>query len=603
MAGAHRSDRRPRSVGPHRDVIRFYVWSGVPLHRALPRLAADRIRLRALPFARLLGTARGFDIASTDLHRGLLMVRADESFEASPVVRGWDALASERASLTLRPLASRGSWRGSDPFGSGTRWDGPVLSLTHARLSPMRIAGFNRALPAVAEAALAADGLRWWTGFGEAPVGFKGNLTAWSSSAAASDFAFRSPVHVHIIRRTPIERWYTEELFTRFALLDADGTLDGVPAAHLAAAESPWSRDAGRQPATGVPSGQPSRRTHAVLLVDRARGATAPALVPRPPKRRSIGCDPGEGRHRGHRAGRPRCCPRTELCPSRRLAPGHSGVRRERLAQESLMIGPYNRTVQTADGVGTAGRRQPASAAERALVDYVDVAVGRRERPDPTSGTSGGPAGNARLTAWIGLILLLGSFVEGLTLISIGGFLSWHIIVGTLLVPPALVKTATTSWRFGRYYTGHGPYRSAGPPILVLRVAGPIVVLSTLGLLGSGLALIAVGPDSSRTSLFALPGVDVNAITVHQILFFIWVAAMTVHVIGRLVPALATLAGRHRATSVPGRTARGGIVLATLAAAALAAVLVGAGSHGWTNGFHHRSPREHSPAQVGSEHP
>lgn len=215
-------------------MIRFYIWSGVPVHQALSRIAVDRVRLRRLPFARLVGTARGFDLASTDLHRWILMVRADASFETSRVVRGWDAAATERASLTLRSLASRGTWGGSDPFGSGTRWDGPVLSLTHARLSLRRMVGFHRALPAVAESALAADGLRWWTGFAEAPLGFKGTLTAWSSSAAASDYAFRSDVHVDVIRRTPIERWYAEELFTRFALLDANGTLDGAPAARLA---------------------------------------------------------------------------------------------------------------------------------------------------------------------------------------------------------------------------------------------------------------------------------------------------------------------------------------------------------------------------------
>lgn len=219
-------------------MIRFYLWSGVPVHQAIRRLAVDRVRLRAVPFARLLWTARGVGIRATDPHRWLLMVRADESFERSRVVGGWDAVAAERASLTLRPLASRGTWRGTDPFGSGHRWDGPVLSLTHARLSPRRMVGFQRALPAVAEAAQAAHGLRWWTGFGEAPVGFKGTLTAWSSSAAASEFAFRSAVHVDVIRRTPVERWYAEELFTRFALLDADGTLDGTPAARLAEPEA-----------------------------------------------------------------------------------------------------------------------------------------------------------------------------------------------------------------------------------------------------------------------------------------------------------------------------------------------------------------------------
>lgn len=215
-------------------MIRCYVWSGVPARSALRRAVVDRARLRRLPFARLLLTARGFRVAATDLHRWLLIARTDASFASSPVVHGWDRIAAERASMTLRPLASRGTWGGSDPFGSGTRWDGPVLSLTHARLSPLRMVGFHRALPAVADAALAADGLRWWTSFGEAPVGFKGTLTAWSSSAAASDFAFRSAVHVDVVRRTPVERWYAEEIFTRFAILDADGTLDGEPASRLA---------------------------------------------------------------------------------------------------------------------------------------------------------------------------------------------------------------------------------------------------------------------------------------------------------------------------------------------------------------------------------
>lgn len=265
------------------------------------------------------------------------------------------------------------------------------------------------------------------------------------------------------------------------------------------------------------------------------------------------------------------------------------------------MISPYNYGVQP--GAGAAGSGTPGSAVERAVVDYLEVAVGRRERRDPVLGASGGPAGNGRLTAWIGLVLLVGSFVEGLTLVSIGRFLSWHIIVGTLLVPPAVAKTATTGWRFARYYTGHGAYRRAGPPVLILRVAGPVVVLSTLGVLGSGLALIALGPDSSRRVLFVLPGVGVTALTVHQALFVVWVAAMTVHVLGRVVPSLATLAGRHRTASMPGRSARGGVVLATLAAAALAGVLVVAGSHGWTRGFDHRFPGQRPPEQVGTVQP
>ena len=217
-----------------RTGFRFYLWSGVPIAAALTHAVLDRNQLRSLPFARLLGTSRRFDAASTDLRRWLLMVRADESFDRTVLVRRWDELAAERATLVLRPMASRGSWRGVDPFGSGSRWEGPVLSLTHARLAPWRIRSFNRALADVTDAVLAADGLRWATGFGEFPIGYKGTLSAWSSSAAASAFAFGNDVHVDVIRRTPAARWYRDELFTRFALLDAHGTIDGAPAARLA---------------------------------------------------------------------------------------------------------------------------------------------------------------------------------------------------------------------------------------------------------------------------------------------------------------------------------------------------------------------------------
>lgn len=216
-------------------VFRFYLWSGVPAARALSRVALDHNQLRSLPFARLLCTSSRFDVASTDLHRWLMMVRANESFDRTCLVRRWDEIAAERASLTLRPMASRGTWGGVDPFGSGSRWDGPVLSLTHARLTPWRMHGFSRALSLVTDAVLGAEGLRWTIGFGEFPIGFKGTLSAWSSSAAASDFAFRNDIHIDVIRRTPSEHWYLEELFTRFALLDVDGTINGNPAVRLVA--------------------------------------------------------------------------------------------------------------------------------------------------------------------------------------------------------------------------------------------------------------------------------------------------------------------------------------------------------------------------------
>jgi len=146
-------------------------------------------------------------------------------------------------------------------------------------------------------------------------------------------------------------------------------------------------------------------------------------------------------------------------------------------------------------------RSVSALATNRAVTEVVGTAVGRARRADPVLPRTGGPAGNARLTAWIGLGLLIAFLAELVTLLDVTGLISWHIVIGVLLVPPALAKTATTGWRILRYYTGNRAYRQAGPPPLLLRLLGPVVVLTTLTVLGTGLVLIAVGPDATFTPL------------------------------------------------------------------------------------------------------
>ena len=59
-------------------------------------------------------------------------------------------------------------------------------------------------------------------------------------------------------------------------------------------------------------------------------------------------------------------------------------------------------------------------------------------------------------------------------------FVSVHLFVGMLLIGPVALKMASTGYRFLRYYTGNVAYRRKGPPELVLRLIGPIVVLSTV---------------------------------------------------------------------------------------------------------------------------
>src|SRR3954447_12814551 len=103
------------------------------------------------------------------------------------------------------------------------------------------------------------------------------------------------------------------------------------------------------------------------------------------------------------------------------------------------------------------------------VTDVLSEAAGQARRPDPIAPRTGGPAGNARLTAWTGLVLLALSLAELVTLLDVGGLISWHVVIGVLLVPPALLKTVTTGWRIVCYYRGSPAYSQAGPPPMALR--------------------------------------------------------------------------------------------------------------------------------------
>jgi hypothetical protein len=148
--------------------------------------------------------------------------------------------------------------------------------------------------------------------------------------------------------------------------------------------------------------------------------------------------------------------------------------------------------------------------------------------PSTAQQPSSGPAGNSRLTGLTALPLLVLLAAEGLTLLSLQSFLKWHVFLGMLLVPLVGLKLASTGYRFVRYYSGDRAYLAAGPPPIGLRLLGPIVVASTVGLFASGVALAMLG---HRT--FGL-------LPLHKASFVIWVGALGLHVLGHItrVPGL-----------------------------------------------------------------
>ncbi len=164
----------------------------------------------------------------------------------------------------------------------------------------------------------------------------------------------------------------------------------------------------------------------------------------------------------------------------------------------------------------------------------------------------GGVEGNARLTGSIALVLLAPLAVEWATGLAVGRWLQVHALAGFLLLPPVLLKLASVGYRFVRYYTGSPGYRAAGPPSLGMRLLGPVVVVLTAAVFGSGIELWLF---SSRFGHVWVP--------IHHASAYLWFVAMTVHVVAyaRRAPGLAAADWRDH---LRGGLARRSLVVASV---------------------------------------
>jgi hypothetical protein len=140
--------------------------------------------------------------------------------------------------------------------------------------------------------------------------------------------------------------------------------------------------------------------------------------------------------------------------------------------------------------------------------------------PLPDQGTES----NARLTGLSAAVLLVLLAAEGATLLKIHRLLTPHVFIGMLLLPPVALKIGSTGWRITRYYLGAPAYRRRGPPPLALRMLGPVVVLTTVVVFASGIALLFV-PHAERSQMLFL----------HKASFVLWFGAMAIHVLAHLL--------------------------------------------------------------------
>jgi hypothetical protein len=224
-----------------RVVVYFFTLPHKSIPFAFLSMAIDRMRSRkftGISFSKLLGTGSGQTFTPSDavLTRWGMVVAIDENrieaFDQSSIITNWRKRSTSEFRAVLSPLSSHGLWAKKNPFdfiAPLSNPDAQIAALTRARIKWNKNFIFWKSVPPVVIDLHSNPGLQAAIGIGEAPIGLQGTFSLWKSASALRDFAYKGKAHQVAIAQTQSIRWYSEELFARFEVLELRGEITTHP--------------------------------------------------------------------------------------------------------------------------------------------------------------------------------------------------------------------------------------------------------------------------------------------------------------------------------------------------------------------------------------
>ncbi len=226
------------------DNLRDKAWAFTQLGRMLGWPLANPLAGTAgLRFGRLLGSGggNGFGLNPNFGVYAFLghwdeRPAADHFFANHPWFQKNLARTCDRATFYLLPTMTHGEWGGEKPFTpEPAAYDPtqPVAVITRATIRTRKLLDFWRYVPQTSASIYDQPDRKLSIGVGEYPIFMQATFSLWTSGRAMQNFAYRSDHHKEVVKLTRERNWYKEEMFTRFAVLEANGTWEGKPAANL----------------------------------------------------------------------------------------------------------------------------------------------------------------------------------------------------------------------------------------------------------------------------------------------------------------------------------------------------------------------------------
>jgi heme-degrading monooxygenase HmoA len=223
------------------------------------RVLMQPVTAPGLRFAKLLGSGIDFGMVP-DLSRYVFLgvwdhESAARAFFQTPDFGQFTNGTDHTETLWLRPLQAHGLWDGGNPFSTNSEQRTansfqptanneqptviadpritddkrePLLAvgcsliavLTRATIRPRALLDFWRHVPQTRDRLRQhADELLFGIGVGELPLIQQCTISVWRNADAVNQYAYRDSGHREVVKLTRQRKWYSEELFARFAVV------------------------------------------------------------------------------------------------------------------------------------------------------------------------------------------------------------------------------------------------------------------------------------------------------------------------------------------------------------------------------------------------
>ena len=221
-------------------VAYFFTVKSKSIPFAFMSMATHALRTRlftGISFAKMLGTGSGETFTPNDanLYRwGMVVVIGKDqlaAFDQSSIINAWRSRSTSEFRAVLAPLSSHGLWAKQNPFdftAPQLNADARIAAITRARIKWSKNFIFWKSVPPVVTDLHQSPGFIAAIGIGEAPIGLQGTFSLWESASALRDFAYKGAAHQKAIAQTKEIDWYSEELFSRFEVLELRGEISSI---------------------------------------------------------------------------------------------------------------------------------------------------------------------------------------------------------------------------------------------------------------------------------------------------------------------------------------------------------------------------------------